>query len=61
MIAKRLIHLIAPEDTAKQCAKDPACHRLNGHPDACKSLGVVLVEKAEHAAKRLITRLRGAA
>ncbi len=47
MIAKRLISLIAPADTQRQCTRDPGCHRIDKHDGACKSLGVVLVEKAE--------------
>lgn len=41
---KRLINLI---DSQKQCSRDPACHRVDKHDGPCKSLGVVLVEKAE--------------
>lgn len=60
MIAKRIINVLVPEDAEKQCARDPDCHRLDGHGGGCKTFAVVLVEKAEHAARRLVARIRGA-
>lgn len=47
MIAKRLINIIAADDAQKQCRKDAGCHRIDGHDGDCKTLAVVLVEKAE--------------
>lgn len=60
MIAKRLIGLLAPDDAAKQCARDPQCHRLDGHDGNCKTLAVVLVEKAETAVRGFFERVTGA-
>jgi hypothetical protein len=47
MLAKRLIDRLVTEDVAIQCTKSPECHRKDGHDGDCKSLGVVLVQKAE--------------
>ncbi len=46
-LAKRLANVLAASDAQKQCARDPECHRLDGHEGDCKGLRTVLVEKAE--------------
>jgi hypothetical protein len=44
-LAKTLANRIAPEDAKHQCAKDPRCHRKDGHDGRCQSLGVVMLRK----------------
>lgn len=58
--AKKWIDRLGLDDPGQQCKHDPACHRLDGHDGDCKTLGVVIVEKFESAARRFVTRIRGA-
>lgn len=53
MIAKHLIDRIAADDAKIQCARDPQCHRRNGHADRCQSFAVVMLAKAERWIRRL--------
>jgi hypothetical protein len=44
-LAKTLANRIAPEDAKHQCAKDPQCHRKDGHDGPCQTFAVVMLRK----------------
>lgn len=53
MKPKALIDRIAPDPALdpEQCKRDASCHRVNGHKDECKTVGVVVAEKLEARAR----------
>lgn len=60
MITKEWIERIVREEEARQCKRNAACRRLDKHDGDCKTFAVLLAEKIERAAVRIVTRIRGA-
>lgn len=56
---KKLINIISG-DAERQCKKDPACHRFDGHESECKTFAVVVAEKLEAGVRDFFKRVRGA-